>query len=342
MKTLLKISIPIAIIVLCFIGYFAYLFLSPNISPKDEKDTYFYIYPGDSFNDVLTALGVKADIKSKSALKQVAKLMKYDYRVRPGRYKIPQHSNNYNFVRNLRNREQSPVRVTFNNIRTKEQLAGRLSAQLMADSASIIELLNNNTFLEKYGFNPQTAIAIFIPDTYEFFWDTNAEKLLERMLREYNNFWTAARKEKATAIPLSQTEVSTLASIVEEETNKSSERPIVAGLYINRLNKGMRLQADPTVKFALGNFGLQRILNTHLEYDSPYNTYKYAGLPPGPIRCPSPNSIDAVLNYQKNNYIYMCAKETLNGEHNFATTLHLHLQNARNYQRALNALKIYK
>ena len=212
----------------------------------------------------------------------------------------------------------------------------------MADSASILQHLNDSAFLTKYELNPNTSVALFIPDTYEVFWDMAADELFERMKKEYDRFWNDERKEKAALIPMTEVEVSTLASIVEEETNSKSERPIVAGLYINRLKTDMPLQADPTVKFAYGDFSLRRITGTHLRTQSPYNTYKNKGLPPGPIRLATASGIDAVLNHEKHNYIFMCAKETLNGEHNFAATYAEHQVNARKYQKALDERKIFE
>ena len=340
-KFFLKSAIVVGILSFVIVLYFFYLFFAPNISTKSGKETYLYIYPESSLETVIDSIEVNASIKSKATFKQAARMLKYT-NIRTGKYKIPNGISNYRLIKRLRNKEQMPVKVTFNNIRTKEQLAGRLSSLLMPDSTSIINLLNDRFFLSAYGLTPGIAVIYFIPNTYELFWDTDAEKLFGRMEYEYNKFWTDERKAKAAAIPLTETEVSILASIVEEETNKSAERPIVAGLYINRLRKGMPLQADPTVKFAINDFGIQRVLLKHLEVDSPYNTYKYTGLPPGPIRTPSINSIDAVLNYKTHNYIYMCAKETLNGEHNFAVTLSEHLNNAAKYQKALNQMRIFK
>ena len=214
--------------------------------------------------------------------------------------------------------------------------------QLMADSTSILKLLNDSAFLTTYNLNPNTSISLFIPNTYEVFWNINAKELFTRMNKEYSTFWTEERKAKAAAIPLTQSEVSALASIVEEETNNKTDRPMVAGLYINRLRLKMPLQADPTVKFALGDFTIKRILFGHLRTNSPYNTYKNIGLPPGPIRVSTPNGIDAVLNFSHHNYIYMCASETLNGEHKFAVTWEEHKINASKYQKELNNRKIFK
>ena len=212
----------------------------------------------------------------------------------------------------------------------------------MIDSIDIANLLTEKSILQEYNFTKQTLPALFIPNTYQVYWNISAKDFLNRMFKEYKRFWTEERQNKAKAIGLTPIEVSILASIVEEETNNKSEKPMVAGLYINRLKKGMPLQADPTVKFAWQDFTLRRITNKHLTIDSPYNTYKITGLPPGPIRIPSPEGIDAVLNYSKHNYLYMCAKEDFSGTHNFASTLSEHNRNARKYWDALNKRKIYK
>jgi UPF0755 protein len=327
---------------LAVVLYFAYILFMPNIFPRSEKKAYLCLPDSSKFEDVITLLEKKATVTNTSAFRQVASLLHYGDKVRPGRYELKSGMNNFQLVRILRSGRQTPVQLSFNNIRTKEQLAARLSEQLMADSTSILNLLNDSTFLASYDLNPNTSISLFIPNTYEVFWNTNAKALFERMDREYNTFWTDERKAKAAAIPFTQSEVSTLASIVEEETNNKKDRPMVAGLYINRYKTGMPLQADPTVKFALRDFGLKRILFTHLRTNSPYNTYKNIGLPPGPIRVATPNGIDAVLNYSHHNYIYMCASETLNGEHKFASTWEEHSKNAKKYQQELNNRKIFK
>ena len=212
--------------------------------------------------------------------------------------------------------------------------------QLMLDKEELLSLLNDSAYCDSLGFTLETVMAMFIPNTYEVYWNIPAEKLMQRMKREYKSFWTDARLEKAKAINLTPVEVSVLASIVEEETAATDEYPIVAGLYLNRLHRGIPLQADPTVKFAVGDFTLQRILFEHLEIDSPYNTYKYPGLPPGPLRIPTIKGMDSVLNYMKHNYLYMCAKEDFSGRHNFAATLTEHNRNANRYRAELNRRKI--
>ena len=336
-----KILFIILLAAIAGFSYAAYLFLMPNVTLKTDKEQYLLIRENTSFDEVMNQLQQKAELKSIATFKQAAKYLKYN-NVRSGRYKIENGVNNLTLIRNLRNGNQTPVKLTFNNIRTKEQLAGRLAAQLMPDSAGILNLLNDEVFLARFNLNPYTSVSAFIPDTYEVFWNMSATRLFERMYKEYEKFWTDERKQKAAAIPMSQAEVSTLASIVDSETNAKAEKPVVAGLYINRLRKNMPLQADPTIKFALQDFGLRRITNENLKVDSPYNTYINTGLPPGPIRIPSKKGIDSVLNYTKHNYIYMCAKEDFSGTHNFASNYADHMANARKYWKALNERKIFK
>jgi UPF0755 protein len=327
---------------LAIVLYFAYILFAPNILPRNKEKAFLCIPDSSSFNDVTKILAKDAKVINMSAFRQVASLLHYGEKIRSGRYALKSGMSNFQLIRILRSGRQTPVKLTFNNIRTKEQLAARLGTELMADSTSILKLLNDTAFLASYNLNPNTAISLFIPNTYEVFWNMNAKALFERMNKEYTKFWTDERKAKAAAIPLTTTEVTTLASIVEEETNNRKDRPMVAGLYINRMKAGMPLQADPTVKFALGDFGLKRILFVHLRTESPYNTYKHLGLPPGPIRVSTENGIDAVLNYVHHKYIYMCASETLNGEHKFAATWEEHQVNAKKYQGELNKRKIFK
>ena len=314
---------------------FGFVFLMPNFSPKEGKTTYLLLPDNTAYSEVVDQLEEKTDIFSTLSFNLAAKMLKFS-EVKSGRYKISSGMNNFKLIRALKNGIQTPVQLRINNIRTKEQLAGKLAAQLMTDSVKFLSLLNDTAFLSGINLNPSNSISVFLPNTYEIFWNTNEKKLFERMNREYEKFWTDTRKQLAAAIPLTPGEVITLASIVDEETNSKNEKSIVAGLYINRLKKRMPLQADPTIKFAMGDFTIKRVLYVHLQTDSPYNTYKYAGLPPGPIRIPNLETIDAVLNYYKSNYLYMCAKETLNGEHNFAANWAEHQQNAAKYQKALN------
>src|SRR5690606_1228231 len=235
---------------------------------------------------------------------------------------------------------QEPVKLRFQNIRLKKDFAGFLSTKLEPDSTSFINLLNNDSFSQTYGYNQENFFTMFIPNTYEFFWNTSAEDFLDRMHKEYTTFWNDERISKAKALNLTPIEVSNLAAIVKGEALHVDEMPKIAGLYINRLQKGMLLQADPTVIFATQDFSIRRVLNKHLRTDSPYNTYVYRGLPPGPIMMPSIAAIDAVLNYESHSYIYMCAKDDFSGYHLFANTMAEHLVNARKFQKALDARNI--
>ncbi|MDR2918284.1 MAG: endolytic transglycosylase MltG [Tannerella sp.] len=319
-------------------GISAYFLFKPNFAP--QKTSYIYIYPDKDFSNLCLQLEYSANCKNIKTFKEVAKYLKYPEKMRTGRYAVEPGMNNLDLMRSLRNGNQVPVRVTFNNVRIKEDLADRLSEQIMIQSHELLDWMNDNALCESLGFEPHTIKAMFIPNTYEVYWNISAESFMQRMKREYNTFWNESRQYKASKIGISPVEVSILASIVEEESAVVEEYPIIAGLYINRLHKGIPLQADPTVKYALGDFAIQRVLNEHLKIDSPYNTYLHAGLPPGPIRIPSIKGIDAVLNYRQHNYLYMCAKEDFSGRHNFAVTLADHNRNANRYRAALNQLGI--
>ena len=243
---------------------------------------------------------------------------------------------NIQLVRLLRSGNQVPVKVTFNNVRTKEDLAEKITANLEVSKEQFLDLLQDSVYIRKFDFDEETIMSMFIPNTYELWWNTSAEGLFDRMYREYQSFWTEDRKQKAKSLGLSQKEVSTLASIVQAESQKADERPKIAGVYLNRMKIGMPLQADPTLVFATGDFTLKRILNVHKEIESPYNTYKYTGLPPGPINLPDINSLNAVLNAEQHKYMYFCAKEDFSGYHNFTTSYSEHLANAARYQAELN------
>jgi UPF0755 protein len=249
---------------------------------------------------------------------------------------------NNEIINKLRSGRQDPVRVTFNKIRTLEQFADHISDQIEVDAGKLLLLMNTRAIQDKYGFNEYTIKCMFIPNTYEFYWNTSEERFLERMFKEYNKFWNAERTIKATKMNMSKEQIITLASIVEEETQRNTEKSTVAGVYMNRLRIGMRLQADPTIIYAVGDFNIKRVLKKHYEIDSPYNTYLNAGLPPGPICIPEISTIDAVLSYEKNDYLYFCAKSDFSGYHSFAKTLEQHNRNAYLYRRELNKRKIYR
>lgn len=274
------------------------------------------------------------------AFKLYAKHLNLSSTIKPGRYCFEPGMSVIRIVRMLKLGEQLAVNVTFNNIRTLPEFAGRISSQLNVDSLELLSYLQKTSVAKKYGFDTATIFSMFIPNTYQFYWNTTPEKFVSRMHSEYNSFWNDERESKAKALKLSRLEVMTLASIIYEETKQTSEMARVAGVYANRLRIGMPLQADPTVKYAIGDFSIKRVLNKHLEYDSPYNTYKYRGLPPSPIAMPSIAAIDAALAPEKHDYLYFCARPTFDGYHNFARTLTEHNVNARAYINELNRLKI--
>lgn len=306
-----------------------------------EETIFIYIDEEKDYEEVVGQLDEKAGLPSGKIFRLLAERMHYPNNVKSGRYAIDPGMTMPDVIRLLRSGNQAAVKLTFNNIRTSEDLAGRLAQQLMVDSLTLLQSLRDPLVAENYGFSPENFVAMFIPNTYEVYWSTNVEGLLMRMKKEYERFWNDSRRKKAGKLNLTPEEVSTLASIVEEEATYTDEYPIVAGLYLNRLKRGMRLEADPTVKFSVGDFSLRRILYSHLEVESPYNTYKRAGLPPGPIRIPSIAAIDATLSPGQHDYLFMCAKDDLSGRHNFAVTHAEHARNAARYQRALNQRGIF-
>lgn len=321
--------------------YFYQAFFSPNTLLEKEEPYMLQIPSHATFKMVSDSLYKDEKIHDVITFSFVAKVLGYQEAVKPGFYKIMPKMSNLNVVRLLRSGEQTPLRITFNNVRTKEELAEKISSNIEMTERQFYELLVDSVNIRKFGFDEESILGMFIPNTYEVWWNTSAEKLFDRMYTEYGKFWTDERKEKARLLGLTPQEVSTLASIVQGETQKADERPKVAGVYLNRLRIKMPLQADPTLVFASGDFTLKRVLNIHKEIDSPYNTYKYVGLPPGPINLPEISALDAVLDFEKHNYLYFCAKEDFSGYHAFATSYNEHLNNARRYQIALNKAKIY-
>jgi UPF0755 protein len=316
------------------------LFLAPAMHIPDGEFVHVYIRTGWHFNQTMQMLEEENLLRYPKAFKKLAQFKEYPQLIRPGRYKITHGMSNYDVVTLLRSGNQDPVNVVFNNIRTPQQLAGRIARQIEADSASLLNAFLDSANFQKYGIPEHQLAMMFIPNTYEFFWNTTAEGFMERMHKEYETFWNSQRLERLKAIKLSKEAAVTLASIIEMETRMHDEKPKIAGVYMNRLRIGMRLQADPTLVFAHGDFTMRRVLNRHKQIDSPYNTYRYAGLPPGPISYPSISSIDAVLNYETHDYLYFAAREDFSGYHNFARTYQQHLVNARKYHRALNERNI--
>ena len=343
-----KFIIVFFVIILSGLGGLVYKLYSrvyqPNIVfTKDINEKYIYIPTGSDFLQVVTILSENGLLINTNSFQWLAKQKKYDKNIKPGRYMIDRALNNNELINLLRSGEQTPINVTFHNLRTKEELAGKVASQIEADSASIVECITDILFQQRLGLNDDNASCVFLPNTYEFYWNTSAEEFIKRMLKEYSIFWNSSRKQKADNIKLTYYEVSILASIVEkEQTIRLDERPEIAGLYLNRLKKNMKLQSDPTVIFAIGDFSIRRVLKKDLKVNSPYNTYMNKGLPPGPICLPSINAIDAVLNASKNDYIFMCAKEDFSGYHNFAKNSREHSRNAKKYRRALNKRNIMR
>ena len=318
-----------------------YYFFAAMLSGSDTK--YVYIDNDDNVDSVYAKLSDVSKASAMTGFKTIVRHSKYAGNIRTGRYAVRPGEGAYIVFRHLKNGLQTPVNLVVPSVRTMDRLAAELSKKLMLDSATIYKTLSDEATCQKYGYDTATIAAMFIPNTYDIYWNVTAGKLLDRMQKENRKFWNAERTQKAKAMKLTPVEVSTLASIIDEETANDGEKPMVAGMYYNRLMlrnaeypEGMPLQADPTIKFAWKRFDLRRIYNNLLAINSPYNTYKNPGLPPGPIRIPSIAGLDAVLNHVHHDYIYMCAKEDFSGTHNFARTYDEHLQNAKRYSQALN------
>lgn len=341
-----KILVAIALIGLVAMGIFAYYvyttIFSPNTAFNNEK-AHVYIPSTATAEDVIKEL--QPLLKDVESFEAVARKKEYFNNIKAGHFIITRGMNNNDIINTIRSRN-IPVFVKFNNQERLEDLAGHIAGQIEADSISLLNAMKDTAFLEKTSFTAPYALAMYIPNTYEFYWNSSAETFRERMLTEYNRFWTAERKAKAEKLGLSREEVMALAAIVQKETAKVEERPKVAGVYINRLQKGMLLQADPTViyakKKAEDNFNqlIKRVLYKDLELDSPYNTYKYAGVPQGLIAMPDISSIDAVLNYEKHDYLYFVADVTNFGFHMFAKNLAQHNRNKQQYVQWLSQQKV--
>jgi UPF0755 protein len=340
-KSKSKILIVSAITVIFIIGCATIVYMKlyrPNFNLSlSARTKYVYIYDNNKdFTDLIQQLRDSVGCGDIGSFEILASLRGYKDNIKSGRYAVEPEMSNYELLNRLRSGQQAPIKLTFINLRLLPDLTDRIAEQLMLTSNDLLKCLSNSNLCDSLGFNTATIATMFIPNTYEVYWNTSAEKLILRMKREYDTFWNDERRKKAAAMRLSPIEVSILASIIEEETAAQDEYATIAGLYIHRLHKGMLLQACPTVKFAVGDFTIRRILNKHLEVDSPYNTYLHAGLPPGPIRIPSPKTIDAVLNYEHHNYLYMCAKEDFSGRHSFAVTSAEHYRNAKKIHNALD------
>ncbi|MEG1685524.1 MAG: endolytic transglycosylase MltG [Bacteroides sp.] len=337
-KILISSLIAISAII-CITAVLCYYFLFSH-SFKLSENAYVYIDQNDNLDSVYNKVEKAVEPFSICGFKSLVRFSDYDKNIHTGRYAIRPNDDMYHVFHRISLGRQEPVDLSFNNVRTRGKLANIIGKQLMADSAEIANKLFDSVFCAGMGYSEETIVCLFIPNTYEVYWDVSVDDFFKRMQKEQKAFWTTERLNKAKEIGLTPEQVITMASIVEEETNNNTEKPMVAGLYMNRYNKRMLLQADPTVKFGLQEFGLKRILKNHLTVDSPYNTYKHIGLPPGPIRIPSIKGIESVLNYTKHNYIYMCAKEDFSGTHNFAANYPEHQANARKYWIELNKRNI--
>jgi UPF0755 protein len=341
-KNLLAIFLVVFTMMLSSFSFYAYqVVYTPNIL-VDKPDQLFNIPRGTTFKNLQNRLDREYIVNDLVSFSLLAKLKDYDTQIKPGMYQLTEDMSNMEAINLLRSGKQTPVKLTFSNARLLTQLPTKLTYNLDIDSAEIASILLADTTASYYGFNDQTFISMFIPNTYEVYWTSTPKSILDRMKLEYDRYWTDERKQKAKDLNMTQVQVSTLASIVQGETNKMDEAPAIAGVYVNRLKRRMPLQADPTLVFAIGDFSIRRILNKDKEFDSPYNTYKYYGLPPGPINMPSIPALDAVLNYEDHSYLYFCAKEDFSGYHTFAKTYSQHNINARRFQQALNAERIYR
>ena len=338
-----KILIPLIIFstILTTGSVYTYQMLySPNFLINAE-DKFIIIEENTDFNELIKKLEDDTLINDILSFSFLSKLMEYQENIKIGAYKVKMNMSNYEMITMLRSGNQTPIKLTFTYARKIEDLAKKITKKLKMSKDDLLNYLNEN--INNYnGFKKTDIISIFLPDTYEVYWNTSPEKLTNKMYSEYKKFWNEERLSKLDKINLNQKEAIVLASIVASESRMLDEADRIAGLYINRLNRNMRLQADPTLIFAANDFTIRRVLNKHKKIKSPYNTYIHRGLPPGPIRLVSKKYIDAVLNYEKHNYIYMCAKEDFSGYHAFATNLSDHNRNAKKFQIALNMRKIYR
>lgn len=337
MKKIIGIIVLLALCIGAFIGYQKYdSIYTPNV-PNELADKFLKIPTGSDYFDIKNLLIAKGMLIDTAGFDWVAEQMNYrKSKMRSGRFEIQPGWSNRALIRHLRGGKQAPVKVILTNERLLEEVAGKVARFIEADSVELITTFNDAKVLKDLGVNRENLMTLFIPNTYEFFWNQNAHDFLARMKKEHGKFWSKNNRTfKASQQKLSPEEVYTLASIVERESLQKAERPRIAGAYLNRIKRGIKLQADPTVVFATGKFDLRRVLNKHLKFDSPYNTYMYTGLPPGPISMSSISSIDAVLNPESHDYIFFCAKGDGSGTHSFAKTMAGHSQNIAVYKRNL-------
>lgn len=310
-------------------------FFRPNTGGFAERK-FLYVHTGDDFQHLLQQMKDSNLLARTASFERVAMWLNLPSNLHPGRYEVKEGMGNYAIISMLKSGRQKPVRLVINKLRTKQDIIRKLALNLEADSPELARYLNDPAFMNKWQLDTNQVQCLFVPATYELYWNTSAEKAIEKIAQSHEQFWNEERKAKAAQLKLSIPQVVAIASIVEEETNQDEEKAKIAGVYLNRYRIGMKLGADPTVKFAVGDFALRRILNIHTQFPSPYNTYLNAGIPPGPICTPSPKSIEAVLQPDTSANLFFCAKEDFSGFHNFARTYSDHLANAKRYQEALN------
>ncbi len=342
-NSVIKILAGLFITILLIGGYFAYnlyqTYFKGNIS-GDVK--YIYVRTGQNYADFLRELESNNPFINFKSFEKAAKNMELEPALKPGRYAVKEGLNNRTLINKIKSGNQDAVEVKIQNIRKKSNFIAFLAKHLEADSTAFSKVLDSLELIEAAGFTAQNSYTMYLPNSYQFYWNITPQEFFDKMKKEYDKFWTDERKQKAKIIGLDQQQVIVLASIVDAEALFDKEMPTIAGLYLNRLEKGIRLQADPTVIFANDDFTVKRVTGALLRVDSKYNTYLYGGLPPGPIMMPSLNAINAVLDREKNNYIYMCAKEDFSGYHNFAVTVQEHNINAKKYREALNKRNIFR
>ncbi|MGG9971711.1 endolytic transglycosylase MltG [Ferruginibacter sp. SUN002] len=327
-----KIILAILLILVIATASFTWLLLGSGTNFSEDKKA-IYIKTGSDFNNVMEEIDRQQIIKYPGIFSFVAKKLNYPKNIKPGKYVFKKGESIYSIIKTLRNGNQTPVSLVINKLRTKEDLAEKIAANFECDSTEIIQFLYNKDSLAKYNLDTNTVMTAIIPNTYNILWNSSAPKIFKKLWNEQEKFWNKERKQKAAALNLTPKQVYTLASIIEEETNKEEDKGKIASVYLNRLETGMELGADPTVKYAMRDFGLKRIMNKHLSYPSVYNTYQHLGLPPGPICTPSPKTIDAALNAPSTNYLYFVAQPNLTGYSNFASTYQQHLLYAKEYQK---------
>jgi UPF0755 protein len=330
-----SLQLLVLVVFLITVGFIYLKLFSSNTGNVDERK-YLYIRTGQTYAQVVQTLKDSQMVNNLGAFEWVGGLFKLKSNIHPGRYEISKGMGNYAIVNMLKSGRQKPVKLVLNKLRTKRDIIKKLSSQLEADSVELNRLFSDPNFLSTWNIDTNQVQCLIMPATYELYWNTPAQKVVEKIAKAHENFWTADRRSQAKLLNLSIPQVITIASIVEEETNKNDEKANIASVYLNRYKIGMKLGADPTVKYAVGDFGLRRILNVHTQFPSPYNTYYAIGIPPGPICTPSAKSIEAVLLPASTSYLFFCAKEDFSGYHNFATTYAEHLANAKKYQNALN------